>query len=86
MIILRHLLMNAARRIAADPRARAKAAELVETEIKPRARAAVEKTKPKVAAAKAEIRNIASETDPLDKPAEFAGRLTRRIIDKARGK
>ncbi len=86
MTILRSLLMNAARRLAADPRARAKAAEVVEAEIKPRARAAVEKTKPKIDAAKAEIRNIAAETDPLDKPAEFAGRLTRRIIDKAKGK
>ncbi len=86
MAILRQLLMSAARRIAANPRAREKAAELVETEIKPRARAAMEKARPKVAAAKAEIRNIAAETDPLDKPAEFAGRLTRRLIDKAKGK
>jgi len=86
MTILRQILINAARRIAADPRAQAKAADLVETEIKPRARAAADKAKPKIAAAKAEIRNIASQTDPLDKPAEFAGRLTRRIIDKARGK
>jgi len=86
MTILRKILINAARRIAADPRAQAKAADLVETEIKPRARAAADKAKPKIAAAKAEIRNIASQTDPLDQPAEFAGRLTRRIIDKARGK
>ncbi len=74
------------RRIVANPRAREKAAELFETEIKPRAKAAVQKAKPKLAAAKTEIRNIASETDPLDKPAEFAGRLTRRIIDRVKGK
>ncbi len=86
MTILRNLLINAARRIAADPRTREKAAKLVETEIKPRARAVAEKAKPKIAAAKAEIRKIAAETDPLDEPAEFAGRLTRRIIDKVKGK
>ena len=86
MALLQRFLLQAARRLAADPRAREKAAELFETEIKPRAKAAVQKAKPKLAAAKAEVRDIASETDPLDKPAEFAGRLTRRIIDKARGK
>ncbi len=86
MALLQRFLLQAARRLAADPRAREKAAELVETQIKPRARAAVEKSKPKIEAAKAEIRNIASETDPLEKPAEFAGRLTRRLIDKVKGK
>ncbi len=86
MALLQRFLLQAARRLAASPQAREKAAELFESEVKPRAKAAVRKAKPKLAAAKAEIRNIASETDPLDKPAEFAGRLTRRIIDKAKGK
>ncbi len=86
MALLQRFLLQAARRLAASPQAREKAAELFESEVKPRAKAAVQKAKPKLAAARAEIRNIASETDPLDKPAEFAGRLTRRIIDKAKGK
>ena len=86
MVFLQRFLLQAARRLAADPRARDKAAELFEPEIKPRAKAAAQKAKPKIAAAKAEIRNIASETDPLDNPAEFAGRLTRRIIEKVKGK
>ncbi len=86
MAFLQRFLLQAARRLAADPRAREKAAELFETEVKPRTKAAVQKARPKIAAAKAEVRNIASETDPLDKPAEFAGRLTRRIIDKVKGK
>ncbi len=40
MILLRRLLWHAARHIALDPRARAKAAEVYEKEVKPRARAA----------------------------------------------
>ncbi len=48
---IRQLVLYAARRIAADPRVRAKAAEVLETEIKPRAKAAWRQTKPKIDAA-----------------------------------
>ncbi len=50
---IRQLVLYAARRIASDPRVRAKAAEVLETEIKPRAKAAWRQTKPKIEAAAA---------------------------------
>ena len=64
MLLLRRLLWHAARYIALDPRARAKAAELLEKEVKPRARAAWRQAKPKLDAAKAELRDAAREANP----------------------
>ena len=46
MLLLRRLLWYAARHIALDPRARAKAADVYEKEVKPRARAAWRQAKP----------------------------------------
>ncbi len=89
MAFLPRFLLYAARRVASDPRTREKAAEMFETEVKPRAEEAWRKTKPKIERAaedmKAEFRNLAAETDPRKEPARFAGRLTRRIIDKVKG-
>jgi hypothetical protein len=86
MTPLQRLLYLAARKIAANPQAREKAAEIYRDEVKPRAEQAVQKARPKVEAAKAELRDMATETDPLREPARFAGRLVRRVIDKAKGK
>lgn len=60
--------MQAARRIAADPRARAKAAEFVDQEVKPR-----------LAAARDELKEISAEADPVRNPRDFAYRLGARI-------
>ncbi len=79
MLPIRQLVLYAARRIAADPRVRAKAAEVMETEIKPRAKAAWRETKPKIEAAKAELKDIARETRPLKHPAKFAAKLKQRL-------
>ena len=79
MLLIRQLVLYAARRIAADPRVRAKAAEVLETEIKPRAKAAWRQTKPKIEAAAAELKDIARETRPLQHPAKFAARLKQRL-------
>ena len=76
---IRQLILYAARRIAADPRVRAKAAEVLETEIKPRAKAAWRATKPKIEAATAELKDIARETRPLKHPAKFAAKLKERL-------
>ncbi len=76
---IRQLVLYAARRLAADPRVRAKAAEVLETEIKPRAKAAWRRTKPKIDAAAAEIKDIARETRPLEHPAKFAAKLKERL-------
>ena len=76
---IRQLVLYAARRIAADPRVRAKAADLLETEIKPRAKAVWAETKPKIEAAAAELKDIARETRPLKHPAKFAAKLKERL-------
>ncbi len=89
MPLLRRLLLHAARHIALDPRARAKAAEVLEKEVKPRARAAWRQAKPKLDAARAgldaaraELKDIAAETDPRKNPGEFAAKVKRRFLDR----
>ena len=44
MPLIRNLLLQAAQKLAADPRVRAKASEVIEQEIKPRAEAAWQDT------------------------------------------
>ncbi len=82
MRILPRLLINAAKRIAADPRLRAKAAEVMETEVKPRAAAAWRRAKPRLDNAAAELRDIARETDPRANPRRFAAKLKQRFLDR----
>ncbi len=89
MLLLRRLLWHATKYIALDPRARAKAADVSEKEVKPRARAAWRRTKPKLDAAKAEmdaakaeLKDIAAETDPRKNPRQFAARVKRRFLDR----
>ncbi len=74
MALFRSLLMQAARRIVADPRARAKAAEFVEEEVKPR-----------LAAARDELKDISEQSDPVRNPRDFAYRLGVRIGRIKRG-
>jgi len=68
MPILQKMLFHAAARLAKDPEARAKAAALMEDEVKPRAKQ-VRQT----------MRDAAAEADPRQEPARFAGILTRRL-------
>ena len=84
MLLLRKLLWYAARHIALDPRARAKAADVFEREIKPRATAAWAETKPRLDAARDDIKTAAATIDPRDDPAGFAGELKRRLVQKRR--
>ena len=86
MALLQRLLFGAARKLASDPEARRKAAEVYHDRVKPAAAEAARRAKPKMEAARAELRDIAKETNPRNEPAKFAGRLTRRLMDKARGK
>ncbi len=83
-MLLRRLLFNAARKAAADPRIRAKAADVFEREIKPRATAAWAETKPRLDAARDDIKKAAATIDPRDDPAGFAGELKRRLVQKRR--
>ena len=71
--------------MAADPRVREKAAELIETEVKPRVRDAWQQAKPRIDAARSDLAQIASETDPREKPKEFAVRVKQRLFTRKRG-
>ena len=84
MPVFRRLLVQAAKQIAADPRVQAKAAEVIETQVKPRAEAAWRNTKPKLAAAKAELEEIAREVDPRDDPGAFAAKVKQRFFKPER--
>ncbi len=84
MLVFRQLLIRAAKQIAADPRVQAKAAEIIQTEIKPRAQSAWRNTKPKLASAKAELQEIAREIDPRDDPKAFAAKVKQRFLKPER--
>ncbi len=81
MAILGRMLINAAARMARDPRVRAKAAELLEHEIKPRAAETWRKARPKLEAARDDLKVIAKQTDPRKDPGAFAAKLKKRFID-----
>lgn len=70
MPTLRSLLVTAARRLAANPEVQARAAETFEKDVKPR-----------LAAARDELRDLARDADPLRDPAGFARRLKARVRD-----
>ena len=82
MVILRRLLVQAATKLVSDPRVRAKAADVFEREVKPRAAAAWRQTKPKLESVRDELREIAEEADPRDNPRAFAAKLRDRLRDR----
>ncbi len=84
VMLLRRLLFNAARKAATDPRIRAKAADVFEREVKPRATAVWAETKPRLDAARDDIKKAAATVDPRSDPAGFAGELKRRLTQKRR--
>ena len=83
-MLLRRLLFNAARKVAADPRVRAKAADMLERDVKPRAKAAWAETRPRLEAARDDIKEAAAKVDPRQDPAGFASELKRRFVEKRR--
>ena len=84
VMLLRRLLFNAARKAATHPSVRAKAADVFEREVKPRATAVWAETKPRLDAARDDIKKAAATVDPRDDPAGFAGELKRRLLQKRR--
>ena len=84
MAIFNHFLWRLGVRVASDPRVRAKAAEIYQDEVKPRADSAWQQAKPKIDAAKAEIEEIAHEADPREDPRKFAKRLKERLGERWR--
>ncbi len=86
MPILRTILYEAARRLAADERVQQKAAETYRHKVKPKAEAAWEAARPRIEETRADVGRIARETDARRHPARFAGRAARRIVDEFRRK
>ena len=82
MLIMRRLLAEAARRLAANPRVQAKAADLYESEISPRAKAVARDSKANFDFARAELRDIAREVHPLKDPKAFFAKAKRRLYDR----
>ena len=81
-MLVRRLLAMAARRAAADPRVKAKAAELYQAQVKPRAQSAARETKANLDFAKSELSDIAREIDPIKNPKAFLAQAKRRLYDK----
>lgn len=85
MALWTRLLFYAGKKLASDPRARAKAAETWRDSVRPAAEAAWARTKPEIDRTRADYRRIKEETPPGQNPGRFAGRLARSVIDRVRG-
>ena len=84
MPLLRRAIMMAAQRLAADPRVRQKAAEVVETEVKPRAKAAWREVEPKMQAVRDDIKDTARAVDVRKDPVGFATEAANKLRQRRR--
>ena len=84
MAILRQLLVHAATKLTSDPRIRAKAADVLEHEVKPRAAVAWSHTRPKLEAARDELRDIAEEI--RENPRAFVVKVKERFLERGRSR
>ncbi|MFQ5957929.1 MAG: hypothetical protein ACE5LF_01025 [Alphaproteobacteria bacterium] len=75
-------LWRAAKFIASNPRLRANALEVFNREVKPRAEDTWRRTRPKLEVARADLREIARETNPRENPGKFASRVKERFLDR----
>ena len=82
MPFMRGVLTSVARYLASNPRVQAKATDIIEKEVKPRAEAAWRETKPKLDAAKNDLQGIAKESPPLEHPIRFTARVKDRMIER----
>ena len=82
MLLMRRLLAMAARKVAADPKVQAKAAEVYQTQVKPRAQSAARETKANLDFAKSELSDIARDIDPIKNPRAFLAKAKQRLYDK----
>lgn len=81
MAIISRWIISTATRLSTDPRVRAKAAEVFEKEVKPRAAETWRKTRPKLEATRDELTQMARDTDARKNPGAFAAKLKKRYID-----
>jgi hypothetical protein len=81
---LGRLIAAAARRIAADPRVRAKVSEVVENDIKPKAKEAWIKNKPKVEAKAAEWNEKVRRKATRENFEKLAANVRERLRDRSK--
>lgn len=84
MPLLRHALFYAARRLASDARLRRRAADVLENEVKPRARAVLREVEPKVRAVREDLKDAARTVDVRKDPVGFANEAANRLRRRRR--
>lgn len=84
MAKLSRLLAAAARRIAADPRVQGKISEIVENDLKPKAKEAWRKNKPKIEAKAAELNQQIRKRATLENFEKLAGKVRNRWRDRSK--
>ncbi len=84
MPLLRRVLLMAAQRIAADPRVQQKAADVLDNEIKPRAKAAWREVEPKMQAVRDDIKDAARTVDVRKDPVGFAAEAANKLRQRRR--
>lgn len=81
MALISRWIMSTATRLASDPRVREKAMDVFDKEVRPRATDAWGKTKPRLAATRDEVAEIARKTDARKNPGAFAAAVKKRYLD-----
>ena len=84
--MLRHLLFQTIRRIVADPRVQQKAAATYDKEVKPRIQEAGKFAKDNIDFARGELKDIATEINPLDNPGGFLRKAQKRLFKGDEGR
>ena len=72
------LLFRAAVRAASDPRLQAKARDVFDEEVRPRAEDVWRRAEPRLDAARSDLLDAAKAADPRRDPARFAGEVIKR--------
>ncbi len=78
MMLWHRLFFRAAVRAASDPRMRAKAREVFDKEVRPRAEDAWRCAEPRLNAARSDLLDAAKVADPRRDPGRFAGEVIKR--------
>jgi len=86
MAKLSRLLAAAARRIAADPRVQAKISKIVENDLKPKAKEAWRKNKPKLEAKAAKLNEQIRKKATRENFEKLADKVRDRLGDRTKGK
>ena len=82
---LSRLLAAAARRIAANPRVQAKVAQVVENDIKPKAKELWKKNKPAIEVKAAELNEKVRQKATRENFEKLAGKVRERMRERSKG-